>query len=495
MKQPLQSICAWTKIVLLGFTLLVAAQSSPASTTAPMSDAELRQMLVTRVDSQKMATGIVVGIVRLSGKRIVKYGVLGLDDKRPVDGDTEFGIGSITKVFTALLLSEMVEHGQVNLGDPVSKYLPQDRVTMPTYLGKPITLVDLATHTSGFPLRPTNLASGWAQQDDMDQMLKTEYKEYAGYTLDDLYSFLSSFKLIHAPGSYYEYSNINYGLLGLVLSRHAGMPYGQLVQQTITIPLAMNDTRMELSRAMHQRLAAGYLYYYGQLSPAPPEPQGPLDAAGAYYSTADDLMRFLGAVLGFDKSALKPAMDAMPETRRPGGMPAADATTGSSQIALAWNVYTDGADEIIWKNGSVSGYRAFMGYDPKRRIGVVALANAQSGMGVDDIGLHILDERVPVDMTVPKLYQEVAVNAAMLDEYVGTYRYSATDTMTITRQGDHLYLSVPGQPKMGMFAYDQHNFFLKVVDAQATFKGVKDGRAMQIVWHQAGQDSTGERAD
>ncbi len=483
------------RLAALGCAMLVMARSYPVSAAGSIAEADLHQMLVTRVDSQKLATGVVVGIVQLSGKQIVSYGVLGEDDKRPVDGDTEFGIGSVTKVFTALLLSEMAEKGQVSLDDPVSKYLPSGRVRMPTYGGKPITLADLATHTSGFPLRPTNLVSGWTEQGEMGQMLLTEYKEYEGYTPEDFYRFLSSYKLQHAPGSHYEYSNINYGLLGLALSYWARKPYRDLVQQIITGPLAMDDTRMELSPGMRQRQAKSYTYYYSQLIAVPTEPLGPLDAAGAYYSTANDLIRLLSAVLGFVDSPLKRAMDAMPKTLRPGGMPPADARTGSSQIALAWNVYSDGDDEIIWKNGSVSGYRAFIGYDPKRRIGVVALANAQSGNGVDDIGLHILDERVPVDMSVPKFYKEVPVRAGILDEYVGTYRYSPTDTMTISRQGDHLYLSVPEQPKMKMFAYDTNEFFLKVTDAQATFGDVKNGRATKIVWHQGGQDSTGHRVD
>ncbi len=458
-----------------------------------MPDTALHRLLVTRVDSQKMATGIVVGIVQPGSSRIVSYGVLGQDDKQKVDGDTEFGIGSITKVFTALVLTDMVRQGQVSLNEPASKYFPSDRVTLPTYDGKPITLVDLATQTSGLPLRPNNLVSGWAEQDEMGQMLKTEYKEYAGYTLGDLYKFLSSYKLAHAPGSHYEYSNVNFGLLGLAESKRSGTPYGDLVRQLITGPLAMDDTRMVLSQSERQNTARSYIYYYGQLMPVPTEPLGPLDAAGAYYSTANDLSKFLAAVLGLEKSDLKPAMDAMIDIRRPGGMRPPDAKSGSTQIALAWNVYADGDDEIVWKNGSVSGYRAFMGYDPKRRIGVVALANAQSDNGVDDIGLHILDERVPVNMNVQKFYREVSLSEATLDEYAGNYRYSPTDSMAIVRQGDHLYLIFPGQPKIEMFASDLHHFFLKVIDAQVAFDAVKDGRATTIVWHQEGQDSTGTR--
>jgi CubicO group peptidase (beta-lactamase class C family) len=83
----------------------------------------------------------------------------------------------------------------------------------------------------------------------------------------------------------------------------------------------------------------------------------------------------------------------MVRTRRPGGAAplATSAQPGTTQIALGWNIYTDGSREIVWKNGSVSGFRAFIGYEPAARLGVVALINAQTAAGADDIGMHLLD--------------------------------------------------------------------------------------------------------
>jgi serine-type D-Ala-D-Ala carboxypeptidase/endopeptidase len=81
--------------------------------------------------------------------------------------------------------------------------------------------------------------------------------------------------------------------------------------------------------------------------------------------------------------------------RRPGGM------QPSTEIALAWNVYFDGGQEVVWKNGSVGGYRSFIGFDPNAGVGVVALANAQTAVGADDIGLHLLDQNIPVDLHIP----------------------------------------------------------------------------------------------
>src|SRR5213075_2305597 len=106
---------------------------------APIAgDAEIRGMLAERIDVQQQGVGIVVGVIEPSGRRVVSYGTFGRDDKRPVDGDTVFEIGSVTKVFTSLLLADAVQRGEVALTDPVSKYLPKG-TKVPERGGKQIT--------------------------------------------------------------------------------------------------------------------------------------------------------------------------------------------------------------------------------------------------------------------------------------------------------------------------------------------------------------------
>lgn len=83
----------------------------------------------------------------------------------------------------------------------------------------------------------------------------------------------------------------------------------------------------------------------------------------------------------------------------------------STEIALAWNVYFDGGQEVVWKNGSVGGYRSFIGFDPNAGVGVVALANAQTGVGADDIGLHLLDEHISVDLHIPTPHKEIPIRS------------------------------------------------------------------------------------
>ncbi len=370
----------------LSHGVIMLALAMPAFAEAPepsmISDAQVHRMLVAQIDGQRQGTGIVVGIIDPKGKRVFAYGTMGVGDTRPVGGDTVFDLGSITKVFTALILSEMVQRSEVALDDPAQEYLPAD-VHLHTHRGKQITLADLATHTAGFPSRPTNL-------DPSDP------KQANGYPTDLLYQFLSSYVPTRDPGTYYQYSSVGYGLLGELLARKAGRSYEDLLKERITQPLGMNDTDITPSTAMRARTPVGY---DSRLVPVAHDKFRVLGSAGALRSTTNDLLTFLEAVLGCRKTPLPPAMESMVRTRRPGGTPppSAGARPGSTQVALGWNIYTDGSREIVWKNGSVSGFRAFMGYEPTARIGVVALINAQTAAGADDIGLHLLDVNIEVN--------------------------------------------------------------------------------------------------
>src|SRR5918993_981037 len=99
---------------------------------------------------------MVVGVIEPAGARVFSYGQSGEGDQRPPDGDTIFEIGSMTKVFTALVLADMVRRSEVALEEPVAKYLSSG-VKLPERNGQPITLLDVATHTSGLPLMPDGL--------------------------------------------------------------------------------------------------------------------------------------------------------------------------------------------------------------------------------------------------------------------------------------------------------------------------------------------------
>ena len=463
-----------TQLFFLTFGFLLLAQALPAQSLP--SDSEIRGILSDRVSKQKQSVGIVAGVIGPEGRRVVSFGGLDLGNPHVLNGDTIFEIGSITKVFTSLLLSDMVQHGEVALTDPVSKYLPAG-VKMPERNGRQITLLDLATHTSGLPRLPTNLKP------------KDPANPYAEYTVAQLYEFLSSYQLTRDIGSQYEYSNLGGGLLGHVLSLRAGMDYAALIINRVTGPLGMKDTSISLSPEMGARMATGH---DNNLNAVDNWDMPTLAGAGALRSTANDLLTFLAAALGYTKTPLAPAMAAMLTVRRPSGTPGMEA-------ALGWQVLTRDGQELYAHDGGTGGYRSFIGYDPKNRVGVVVLANTATNAGVVDIGLHLLNPKSPLltdaAFQAPKEHKEVPVDAKLFDGYVGRYQLAPNFFFTVTREGDRLFVQATGQAKFQVFPEGPKDYFLKVTDAQITFETDAQGKAASLVLHQNGVNQPAKRVE
>ena len=448
------------------FVAGAAGQSVPDA-SVPSND-EIRHILVERIDDFHQSVGIVVGVIEPSGRRIVSYGTFGKEDRRPVDGETVYEIGSITKVFTSLLLADMVQRGEVSLKDPVAKYLPPE-VKVPEYGGHIIVLEDLSTHTSGLPRMPSNFAP------------KDPANPYADYTVEQLYEFLSGYTLTRDIGVQFEYSNLGAGLLGHALALRAGTDYETLVRTRILAPLKMSNTGIVFTPEMKARLAQGY---NGALEPVKNWDLPTLAGAGALRSNLNDMLNFLAANLGYMESPLAPAMAAMLKVRRPIN-PAEVGIT--MENAMAWLVQTRGQVQIAWHNGGTGGYRTFAGYDPKRRVGVVVLSNAGTARGVDDIGLHLLYTTLPL-MPPPKERKEITVDPNIFNRYVGRYELTPALIFVVTREGDRLFVRLAEQSKLEAFAESERDFFYKDVDAQVTFEVNGEGRATGLVLHQNGRD-------
>src|SRR3984957_7973462 len=376
---------------------------------------EIREILAKRIDEQKQAVGIVVGVIEPNGRRVVAYGNLANGDPRTLDGDTIFEIGSISKVFTSLVLADMVNRKEVALDDPAAKYLPEN-VRMPERSGKSITLLDLSTHSSGLPPMPSN------------RKLDPRNPFASDYSVTDVYEFLSGYTLPRDPGSEVEYSNLGAGLLGHLLAYRAGADYESLVGIRITRPLSMPDTGITLSSSMEQRMATGH---NAMLAPvANSDLSTPLPGAGALCSSANDMLTFLEAFLGYKESPLAPAMKAMLEVRR---------TAGKAKIGLGWLLNSADGKEIAMHDGGTRGFRSFIGFDQKARIGVVVLSNGTRS-GVEDIGLHLLNPELPLaSPEPPKQYTEIHIDARLLDNYTGRYQVTPNLIFEITRDGDRLF--------------------------------------------------------
>ncbi len=414
------------------------------------SDSAVQAILSSRVkafpDTGKYGEGIVVGLLD-KGRRLIAVGV---------DVDDVFEIGSITKVFTASILADMVARGEVRLDDPVAKYLPSS-AHIPSRNGRQITLLDLATQSSGLPRMPSNFTP------------RDSTNPYADYTVQQMYAFLSGYQLTRDIGDTYEYSNLGVGLLGHALALKARTSYEQLVTRRFLTPLGMTETAITLTPAMRARLAPGH---DGDGNVVPNWDLPTLAGAGALRSTAGDLLTFLVANLDSAATPLSRTLVQTHVERQATGDP-------NLKIGLAWHILTRPVGKIVWHNGGTGGYRSFIGFDPARRIGVVVLCN-NGNENVDDIGFHLLDETFPLRAPPPRR-TEVAVDSLILQRYVGEYELTPAFHIVVTRQAAHLFAQATAQPQFAIFAESDSTFFLKAVDAQLTF------RPDALVLHQNGQ--------
>jgi CubicO group peptidase (beta-lactamase class C family) len=347
------------------------------------------------------AAGLVVGVAWRGRHRVYGFAPRAAEKSIP-DGTTIFEIGSITKVFTTSLLATLVAEGRLRFDDPVRDHLPE----LPR-LPPEITLRRLATHTSGLPPFPLDRRL-------MLAAVKKPGNPLAAYTPADLFAWLAQYSTPPSSDRGVAYSNLGAALLGHACARAAGTSYEEAVEQRICRPLALRDTSVALPPEKLRRLVPPHDWRGG---PASSWDLPAFHGAGALRSTADDLLRFLGAnldaerslpalALSHDVQVADPTIANHPlvwEVARAYGfdLDAAGALAGNSRlrpgrfrVALGWmRTLDDDGHDVHWHNGATGGYRAFAGFAKRERVAAVVLTNRGVTMGdtaVDDIGFGVL---------------------------------------------------------------------------------------------------------
>jgi CubicO group peptidase (beta-lactamase class C family) len=320
---------------------------APPGPSGAITDEKLREALKQRIDVAGSGVGIVVGIIDEKGQRVIAYGKPARESAQSVDGDTVFEIGSITKVFTGLILADMIERGEVALDDPVSRYLPAS-VKVPRNDAGEITLRQLATHTSGLPRMPNNFSPADANN------------PYADYTAERMYAFLASYDASkNMP--FREYSNLGFGLLGVALARRAGTDYETLLRTRVLEPLGMKDTAIHLTGRMLDHRASGYRE---DLQSGSAWDFDAFAGAGAIRSTINDMLKFAAAELGLTHTPLDAAIRA---SQRPAG--------GLGKQGIAWVIQDDGR---LTHDGMTGAFASEIALNLKSKKGVVTLSNTAS---------------------------------------------------------------------------------------------------------------------
>jgi len=330
-------------------------------------DEDLADALKTGQLAPATGAGVSIAVIQHGVRRVFSYGAA-----KP---DSIFEIGSITKTFTGLILSQLVEQGKVKFDEPVRALLPPGTVAKPA--GDEITLLDIATQHSGLPPMPDNFHPA------------DSTNPYADYTAASLYAFLAKQGVARPAKPEFIYSNLGFGLLGQALAVRSGLSYPALLKREVVDPLGLKDTTVVLSPEQQSRFIPGH---DGNHHPAHAWDLDALAGAGAIRSTAGDMLTYLEANLH-------------PETLKPAGHSAAAATLAAAltqqhelradvgpgtRIALAW--LFEEASGNYWHNGATGGYSAFAFFNPKADYAAVVLFNTTlgpHGSFADRLGQHI----------------------------------------------------------------------------------------------------------
>ena len=339
---------------------------------------KLKETIQSLVNNNKTNAAIVVGLVDPNGTQFYGYGNMSNANPITVDKDTIFAIGSITKVFTTILLADMVDRGLVNLDDPIEKYFPPS-VKAPTYNGQKIILENLATHTSGLPEFPgSHCVSNFNGTDDEDSLQARLFfiECDKNYTFDQLYQDLSNTTLTSEPGSKFEYSTFGISLLGHILALKSGISYDRLLEERILNVLGMNSTSIVLSDAQKSRLAIGHLN--GKDLPFW-NTSRPIAPAGGLHSSVADMLKFASANLGLIDTKINTAMKESHIIIHDSRLGKAFSNNYTAYVSLGWIIATDFGIQIVEHNGeTVDGYNSFIALNTSKERGIVIIASASS---------------------------------------------------------------------------------------------------------------------
>lgn len=538
---PIRLLRAALVALLCCSTMLHAAQ------TLPDIEARLHQA----VESGDVLSAQ-VSMLRDGQIETAIFGVLDPDDSRPPAADSAYQIGSISKVFTNLLLAEMVASGAVRYDTTIADILGEKLEFSNPALGQ-ITLEQLATHTSGLPRLPWNLAPANPRD------------PYAAYDEQQLLSGLATTRAGQPLGRHSAYSNFGSGLLGYLLGRVHGGGYEQALQERVLALLGLEHTGLQPLTPIARAWTEGAV--------ALPWSFDALAGCGALWSTSDDLIALARSWLGIRPHDLRQDVD--------GGKQVLARVAPGLGVTPVWHVAETDAGPVYWHNGQTYGHSAFLGIRPASGEALVLLIAGEldlTDQALAWFGFAPAADEAPVDQSVEGRYQlspaivirvfsedgammaqlsgqatspihavdedwyafdiadaslrflredgevsavqlvqngathtapritdeeadqastrsAIELDAETLADYLGEYLLAPGVSFTIRQRSGGIEARLSGQPFLSIFPRAQDIFFYRDVDAELHFERDESGRVLALVLHQGGMRQRAVRQD
>jgi CubicO group peptidase (beta-lactamase class C family) len=445
-------------LILLALATPASAQPGPQGGSRPGVEdlARMEQVIQSYVQNRTFMGTVLVA----KGPDVLLskgYGSANVEWEIPNTPATKFRLGSITKQFTAASILLLEERGKLSTADPIKKHMPDAPAAWDA-----VTIHHLLTHTSGIP--------------NFTSLPDYATLKYGNTPVEKTIAAFKDKPLDFAVGERMAYSNSGYLVLGHVIEKLSGGAYAAFVQDNIFTPLGMKDSGYDSNTRMIPRRAAGYVSGPGGLANAGYVHMSVPHAAGALYSTTEDMLKWEQGLFG---GKLLSAASLQKMT-----------TPNKSDYAYGLVVRAPNGRKQVWHNGGIDGFNTSMAYYPDTQFTIVVLGNV-NGPVPDQLAAQLgaLAHGDPVILRSER--KEIPLPAAAAN-YVGVYEMAPGITMTISLTGGKLYGQMTGQGQIEMFAESETAFFVKVVDAQFDFVSA-GGAVTHLVLHQGGRDLKGVR--
>ena len=431
------------------FALLALVACLPPASASAQDVARMDAIVRSHAEGKTFMGAVLVardGNVLLSKG----YGQANLEWQIPNTPTTKFRLGSLTKQFTAAAVLLLEERGKLKTDDLVKVHMPDAPAAW-----SGITIFHLLTHTSGIP-NFTALPE-YRQMQPFD----TPVVEIVARTRDKPLEFV--------PGERMNYSNSGYVLLGYLIEKISGQSYAQFVTENIFTPLGMKDSGYDSNAAVIAHRASGYT----------PGPNGPVNAgfihmsiphaAGALYSTAEDLLRWQQGLFG---GRILSAGSVQKMT-----------TPFKNDYALGVAVTAVDGRRRISHSGGIEGFNTSLAYYPESKVVVLALANL-NGPAADQIAAQLGKSAHGEPVVLTSERKEITLPPQVLERYAGSYALRPGLDMVVTVEDGRLMTQLGPQPKVPIFPESATSFFAKVVDAQIEFRMDAAGKVTALVLRQ-----------
>lgn len=423
----------------------------------------------------RIVDGLSVGYIEGTHQGMVHLGSSSRHGK-PADNLTLYEIGSVSKVFTGLLLADAVVRGEIDL-NAAADVPNRAGIRLPSHDGRPIEWIDLSTHRAGLPRLPGNLR------------VSDPTNPYRDYDSQKAAAFLSQYELPRRPGDSQEYSNLGASVLGYLVAQNAGKSYQQLLRERIAKPLRMTDCTVSLSPRQRTRLATPHNEFG---SATPPWTFADLPGAGGIHATMRDMLRFAQAQLTPPDGRLGDAIELAWQQQR-------DADASGPAMGLGWVIAGDG--QTRWHNGQTGGSHAAIFINREIHCAVVVLCNTAVSDQIDQLAMQLVVKAAGRELaSEPSERPEhesggLAIDAKLRSRLEGRYQLTPNFIFTVRDRDGRLMVGITNQATQEVFPDSPTRWSYRGVDATLEFKLRKTGPAKSLVLHQNGIQQTARRIE